>query len=135
MLAYGQSNEVVQADRGERQLNRILETLAVLRAKGEVPIQDVLHSESHLFARGTTVIVITPTPNEKWAVSARQLARRGLRVVSVLINRASFGDHNSSVGLANLLAAAGMVSYMINEGDDLTAVLSRYVKKRGFVTI
>jgi uncharacterized protein (DUF58 family) len=135
MLAYGQSNEVVQADRGERQLNRILETLAVLQAKGEVPIQDVLNSESHLFARGTTVIVITPTPDEKWAVSARQLARRGLRVVSVLINRESFGDHHSSVGLANLLAAGGMVSYMINEGDDLTTVLSQHIKKRGFVTI
>jgi uncharacterized protein (DUF58 family) len=134
-LAYGQSNEVIQADRGERQLNRILETLAVLRAKGEVPIQDVLNTESHLFARGTTVIVVTPTPDENWATAARQLARRGLRVVSVLINGESFGGTRSSAPLAELLAAGGMVSYLINEGDDLTAVLSQYVKKSGFVPV
>ncbi|MFO7538755.1 MAG: DUF58 domain-containing protein [Chloroflexota bacterium] len=135
MLGYGQSNEIVQADRGERQLNRILETLAVLRAKGEIPIQDMLNAESHLFARGTTLIVVTPTSDEKWAAAARQLARRGLRVVSVLINGESFGDPHSSVPLANLLAAGGMVSYVINEGDDLTAVLSQTIKKRGFVTV
>jgi uncharacterized protein (DUF58 family) len=135
MLAYGQSNEVVQADRGERQLNRILETLAVLRAKGEMPIRAVLDTESHLFARGTTVIVITPTPDEKWAIAARQLARRGLRVVSVLINGESFGGKRSSAPLANLLAAGGMVSYLINEGDDLTAVLSQHLKKSGYVTV
>lgn len=135
MLAYGQSNEVVQADRGERQLNRILETLAVLQAKGKLPIQDVLNTESHLFARGTTVIVVTPTPDEKWAAAARQFSRRGLRLVSVLINGESFGGTRSSAGLASLLAAGGMVSYLVNEGDDLTAVLSQGVKQHGFVAV
>jgi len=135
MLAYGQSNEVVQADRGERQLNRILETLAVLRAKGEMPLQDLLNTESHLFARGTTVIAVTAAPDEKWAVAARQLSRRGLRVVSVLINGESFGGTRSSDPLAHLLAAGGMVSYMVNNGDSVTAVLSQHVKKSGFVTV
>src|SRR5690606_41635764 len=51
MLAYGQSNEILQPDRGERQFNRILETLAVLRAEGEVPVQDMLYAETHLFPR------------------------------------------------------------------------------------
>src|SRR5690606_17598161 len=54
MLAYGQSREVVQPDRGERQLNRILETLAVLRATGQVPIQNAVQAELQLFPRGTT---------------------------------------------------------------------------------
>jgi uncharacterized protein (DUF58 family) len=135
MLAYGQSNEVVQADRGERQLNRILETLAVLRAKGELPLQDLLNTESHLFARGTTVIAVTAAPDEKWAIAARQLSRRGLRIVSVLINGESFGGSRSSAPLAHLLAAGGMVSYMVNNGDNVTAVLSQHVKKRGFVTV
>jgi uncharacterized protein (DUF58 family) len=135
LLAYGQSNEAVQPDRGERQLNRLLETLAVLRAKGEVSIQDMLNMESHLFARGTTVIVVTPAHDESWALGARQLARRGLRVVTVLINGETFGGPRSSVPLATLLAASGMVSYLINEGDDLTAVLSQYINKSGYVTV
>ena len=74
MLAYGQANEILQPDRGERQFNRILETLAVLRAEGEVPIQDMLHAESHLFPRGTTVIVVHPVHVMTGLRGARQLS-------------------------------------------------------------
>lgn len=124
MLAYGQSNEVVQADRGSRQLNRMLETLAVLRAQGQVPVSNVIQAEMHLMPRGTTVVVVTPDPSEKWATSARDLSRRGLRVVTVLINPKSFGSTRSSEPLFQLLQADGMVAYIINSGDNLTEVLS-----------
>lgn len=124
MLAYGQLNEIVQADRSERQLNRILETLAVMRAEGEVPIADVLQSELQLFPRGTTLVVVTPDVREEWAMAARQLMRRGLRVVTVLINPASFGGRRSADMLYNLLQANSMVAYNVNAGDNLTATLS-----------
>ena len=135
MLGYGQSNEVVQPDRGERQMNRILETLAVLRAEGEVPVSDMLNAESHLFPRGTTVIVVTPTTRENWPTAARQLARRGLRVVTVLVNPASFGGPRSTDQVYMMLQASGMVVYLVNSGDELTAVLSHSVKRAGHVTM
>lgn len=125
MLAYGQTNEIVQPDRGERQMNRILETLAVLRAEGEAPVADMLNAESYLFPRGTTLLVVTPTTREAWATAARQLARRGLRVVTILVEPASFGGSRSSEPVAELLNASGMVSYLVKNGDDLTAVLSQ----------
>lgn len=124
MMGYGQSNEIVQPDRGERQLNRILETLSVLRAEGRVPLADMLHTESHLFPRGTTLIVVTPTVFESWVTAARQLARRGLRVVTVLIDPETFGGMQSSAPLAQLLQASGMTTYLVRQDDDLTAVLS-----------
>jgi uncharacterized protein (DUF58 family) len=135
MLSYGQSNEIVQPDRGERQLNRILETLAVLRAKGQVPIQDMLHAESHLFPRGTTIIAITSNPDASWATSARQLARRGLRVVTVLINSESFGSHRSAAPLATLIQANNMAAYLVNSGDDLTAALSQNNVRASFYAV
>ncbi|MCA9945385.1 MAG: DUF58 domain-containing protein [Anaerolineales bacterium] len=135
MLGYGQTNEVVQPDRGERQMNRMLETLSVLRAEGEVPIADMLHAESHLFPRGTTIIVVTPTTRDNWPTAARQLARRGLRVVTVLINPASFGGSRSADGVFTILQASGMVAYMVNNGDDLTAVLSQSIKRSGKFTL
>lgn len=135
LVGYGQSNEVVQPDRGERQLNRILETLAVLRAQGQVPLADVLHAESHLFPRGTTVIVVTASANEDWALAARQVARRGLRMVSVLVNPESFGGRQSAAPLASLLQAGGMGAYVVNRGDNLTAVLSHNSKQAGFYTV
>ncbi|MAT97403.1 MAG: DUF58 domain-containing protein [Anaerolineaceae bacterium] len=135
MLGYGQTNEILQADRGERQMNRVLETLSVLRAEGEVPIQDVLHAESHLFPRGTTIIVVTPSTRENWPTAARQLARRGLRVVTVLINPESFGGSRSTDTVYSMLQASGMVAYVVNNGDDLTAVLSHSKKRPGEFTI
>jgi uncharacterized protein (DUF58 family) len=135
MLAYGQTNEVVQPDRGERQMNRILETLAVLRALGQVPVRDVIQAETHLFARGTTIIMITAHPGEEWVTSARQLVRRGLRVVSVLVDSHSFGGRRSSAPLASLLQASGMVVYLIRRGDDLTAALSQSQMKSGSYAI
>ncbi len=124
MLAYGQSNEMLQADRGERQLNRMLETLAVLRAQGKVPLSNMIQAEMHLFPRGTTVICITPQTDQDWATVAKQLQRRGLRVVTILVNPASFGGVLSSESLMALMQANNLVSYMINAGDDLTAVFS-----------
>lgn len=135
LLGYGQSNEIVQPDRGERQITRILETLSVLRAQGQVPVADMLHAESHLFPRGTTVIVVTATVRESWAMAARQLARRGLRVVTVLVEPESFGGNRSAAPLASLLQAYGMVVYLVQRGDDLTVALSRGTKQTGYFTL
>lgn len=132
MLAYGQSNEVVQPDRSERQLNRILETLAVLRAAGQVAVQDMINAEMHLFPRGATLIVVTATTREVWATFARQLVRRGLRVVTVLVNPESFGAGQSAAPLSSLLQVNNLVSYVINYEDDLTGALSRGRTQTGY---
>jgi len=124
LLAYGQTHELVQPDRGERQTNRILETLAVLRAEGQVAIEDVINAESKVFPRGTTVIVISPTTREQWATSARELTRTGLRVVTILIDPGSFGGQASAAGLAGLLQAANLITYIVSCGDDLSSSLS-----------
>lgn len=124
MLGYGQSHEILQPDRGERQMNRILETLAVLRAEGKVPISNVIEAESHLLPRGTTIIVVTPTTREGWITAAREQTRRGLRVVTVFVDPESFGSQRSAAPLADLLRASGVDTYLVRRGDDLTAALS-----------
>ncbi|MBK9051108.1 MAG: DUF58 domain-containing protein [Chloroflexi bacterium] len=125
MLTYGQSNEIVQPDRGERQMNRILETMAVLRAEGTIPVPDVLNAEINLLPRGTTVIVVTCTTDEKWVISARELKRRGMRVVTVLVDPATFGGTQTNKGLSRLLQASGVMTYDVNNGDNLTVALSK----------
>jgi len=124
MLAYGQSNEILQADRSERQLNRILETLAVIRAQGRVPLSNVIQAEMHLFPRGATVICITPQTDLDWATVAKQMERRGMRMVTILINPASFGGTLSTEPLLALLQANNLIAYQINAGDNFSAVLS-----------
>lgn len=124
LLAYGQTHEIIQPDRGLRQTNRILETLAVLKAEGQVAIEDVLDAESQVFPRGTTVIVVTPSTNQLFASGIRTLARRGLRVVAVLIDAKSFGGHHSSEGIAAILRASNIITYVVHHDEDLTTILS-----------
>jgi uncharacterized protein (DUF58 family) len=124
LLAHGQLRELVQPDRGERQLNRMLETLAVLRAEGQAAIENVLDAESHLFQRGTTLLVVTPTTLETWASTARQLSRRGLRIVTILVDPESFGGRHSAAPLASVLEASNLLTYFVQCDDNLTAVLS-----------
>ncbi len=135
LLAYGQSHEIIQPDRGERQINRILETLAVLRAGGQVAVEDVLDAESQLFPRGTTVIMVTPSNHEEMATTVRQLGKRGLRIVSVLIDPESFGGLFSSAPIAEMLRASGIITYLIRAGDDLTVALSSGKMKTRFHSI
>jgi uncharacterized protein (DUF58 family) len=125
LLAYGQSHEAIQPDRGERQLSRILETLAVLRAEGQVPVEDAVSAETKLFPRGTTVIAVTPTIREAWLNTARQMTRRDLRLVTILLDPESFGGRHSAAPLASVLQASNLVTYFVRCGDDLTSVLSQ----------
>jgi hypothetical protein len=96
----------------------------VLRAEGQVAIEDVINAESKVFPRGTTVIVVSPTTREQWATSARELTRTGLRVVTILIDPESFGGRASAAGLASLLQAGNLITYVVRCGDDLSSSLS-----------
>jgi uncharacterized protein (DUF58 family) len=126
VVSYGQTREVIQADRGERQLARILETLAVLRAEGRIPFDDVLAAESEPLPRGTTVIAVTPSLNQRWALMMNDLARRGLRVVAVLIDPGDFGGiAGGTGGIASILSLRGIPTYVVRYGDNLAEALSR----------
>ena len=125
MLAYGQSHEVVQPDRGERQMSRILETLAVLRAEGNVPLQDLLHAEQGLLPKGTTVISVSASVDPLWANATRELQRRGSKVVAIQLDPASFGGDADGAAMLPLLQMNRVPTYLVRYGDDLSAVLSQ----------
>ena len=122
-IAYAPHREIIPADRGERQLTKILETLAVIRPEGEIPLAEIIAAEGTQLRRNTTAIIITPTDQNFW-VTARDVIERGVRVVAVLIERQSFGHPRSNQDLVNQLAVSGMATYLVREGDDLAEALA-----------
>lgn len=126
-IAYGQDREVVQLDRGERQLAKILETLAVIRAQGRATLEQVIVSEERAFGRNTTVVVITPSTSEIWVDALRDLKRRGVRTVAVVLEASTFGEAPSALGVITALAASNIPSYLVKCGDDLSFALSQRV--------
>lgn len=125
LITYGQDREVVQLDRGERQLNKILETLAVIRAVGRAPLEQILTAEERLFGRNSIVIVITPSSFEPWVPMLRELRRRGARSVAVLIEASTFGAAPSALTVLSGLVASGIPTYTVKNGDSLDAALGQ----------
>jgi uncharacterized protein (DUF58 family) len=125
LVTYAYQREVIPADRGERQLSKILEVLAVLKSHGRIPLAQVLASEGIHLGRGTTLIVITPSPEKDWVIASRHLEQRGLQVIAVLIAPDSFGGGWGVEEVMAELAATGIPTYLVREGDDLAAAFSQ----------
>ena len=125
LIAHSQRRELIQADRGERQLDKILETLAVMEARGRIPIAQVMAAEGRSLSRNTILIVITPSTELEWVASLRHLLRRGLRGVAVLLAANSFGAAPSWKRTQEELIASGIPTYVVRRGDSLAAALSQ----------
>lgn len=122
--ADGVHRGIAQSDRGERQLTRIYETLAVTQAKGSIPLADLLIAETMQFSRNTTVIVITASTDTDWIAATRNLANRGIKPTAVLIDPASFGDDTDSLETEIELTASHVPHYVIRHGDRLEDALA-----------
>jgi len=124
LAALGKAREVIQPDRGVRQLYRILESLAVLEAQGWLALEDLVKIEGSQVPRGASVILITPSVSPGVILCARQLHRRGLVPALVLIDAASFGGPEGTRGLAAAAVKSGFLVRVLACGDDLAAALS-----------
>jgi uncharacterized protein (DUF58 family) len=124
-VAYSQHREVIPADRGERQLTKILETLSVIRADGRIPLAEIITAEGAHLSRNATTVFVTPSDQRAWIAAARDLSQRGINTVAVLLESHSFGDPLGNEALVNELSASGIHTYLVREGDDLAQALAR----------
>lgn len=124
MVAASAAWRVLPAERGGRQLGKILEALAVVRADGTLPLSGLVEVQARHLMRGSTVVMITPSTSEEVFKSADLLLRRGMRPVAVLINPHSFGSILKSDRVQASLQAARIPVCVLSQGDDLGKTLS-----------
>lgn len=124
-LSYAETREIVQPDRGERQLSRLLEILAVIQARGRLPLAQVLAGDGATLARHTTLIVITPSTDNRWVTALRGLRARGVHGVGVFMAARTFGSAPDWTPLLADLQASGLPAYLVKYGDDLPTALSQ----------
>ena len=122
--AYVPHREVYQPERGNRQLSRILQTLAVARSLSRLSLHQMLTLETPYFTRGTTLVIVTASTDHGWVAEAQTLSRRGIRPMCVLVDPASFGG-DSSAPIQGVLRLARIPSLLVRRGDDLTAALGQ----------
>jgi len=83
-LSYPKRRELIQPDRGERQLTRLMEVLAVAQAEGTVPIAQMLATDGTHLTRQSTLIVITASTDTRWVTALRGLRSRGVQGIGAL---------------------------------------------------
>ncbi|MCL5999584.1 MAG: DUF58 domain-containing protein [Chloroflexi bacterium] len=125
LITYAHHREVLSSDRGERQINKLMEMLSVLRADGAVPFERVLRAEGMLLPRGATVIAISASSDVTWALPVQQLVRSGLRVVAIVIDAHTFSGVESPAVLIGALAEAGAVVRVIRRGESPAEAIGR----------
>ena len=129
-LAYAdQTVRILPSDRGGRQLGKILEALALVRAEGDMPLQGIVEAQARHLPRGSTVVLITPSTADSVYRTVDLLVRRGLRPVAVLIDAVTFGGYLSTQRVAESLKMMNVPYCQIQEGQDLGVVLSTTVGK------
>jgi uncharacterized protein (DUF58 family) len=119
----GTTREFIQADRGERQLNKIMETLAVVTATGTLPFSHLIATDGIRLNRNDTVLAISADPNPEWGVALQHIQRRGVNSIAVVVDGGTFGRRESYAPLFAELEMAGVPTYRIARGDHLDQVL------------
>jgi uncharacterized protein (DUF58 family) len=122
-VAWGQHHEIIPAERESRQLFKILEALAVLRAQGSHSLAELLVAESRRLSRNSSLIVITSSLDERWPNALQQLLYRGVRAVVIFVDPQSFGGWRDPEPTLNRLAELRVTTYRIAQGVHLPAAL------------
>ena len=125
LISWGQHREVIPAERESRQLFKILEALAVLRAHGAQPLAEVLAAESTRFGRNCTLVIVTPSLDERWVVSLQHLLYRGVRAVVILLEPRSFGGWRDTLAIQARLAELRVPTYLFQLGQTLPDALAQ----------
>ena len=115
---------VVSGERGERQINKILETLAFLQPEGNIPLFGLVSLQAKLLPVGSGVILITPSADPDLLLAVEDLQRRNLRPVVVLIKSETFGGKGRTEKMTNNLVYRNIPVCQIGLGDDLGVKLA-----------
>jgi uncharacterized protein (DUF58 family) len=131
LIAWGQHRVTLTADRGGRQLVKILRALAVLRAEGRTPLHAVLETEQLLFSRPDTLIVVTPSLHEEWVEALQMQMFRGISSVAALVEPGTFGGEGNPMVTVSALASINVPTFLIKRDAALDISLAHSVAGLG----
>ena len=127
---------VVSCERGERQINKIMETLAFLQPEGMLPLIDLVNIQAKLLPIGSGIILITPSAGPDLFLALEDIQRRNLRPVVILIKSETFGARGETEKAVVSLQSRNIPVCQIGLGDDLGTLLALPAKylQRSYMT-
>jgi uncharacterized protein (DUF58 family) len=126
MAVSGATDVSLPLDRGERQLDRILEMLAVSHATHDVSLAEALANEETRLQRNTVLVIITPSSALDWPQGVHHLHRRGVRPFVILLDPHTFNEElGDNQRTHDALVAAGIPVIGVRRGDPLVHILEQ----------
>jgi uncharacterized protein (DUF58 family) len=129
MTVSSRRQQLLTPDRGTRVEQKLLHLLANVQADGSQPLAEVLMGTLLQLRRGMTLCIVTGSTDRTWIRALASLRRRGVGVVVVLLDRASYVGRDDDESRAELAAARhglaeyGVGHYLLRAGDELGEAL------------
>lgn len=121
---------VIQAERGERQLGKILETCAFLKPEGRLPLLGIIEGQANQIVRGSTVVLVTASNSENMVLAVDVLLRKDLRPIVVLIDPGGFGSSTDSAEIAQRISQYGVPVTLVHKDDPIQGALEGLLGRR-----
>jgi uncharacterized protein (DUF58 family) len=126
-IAHGDNEYVLPLKGGSQQMSRVLDTLTLSKTEGDDALAGVLVEYARQFGRSASLLVVTSSTATEWISVLRELRSRGLTIVVVLVDPASFGGKQAIDEVVVRLASLGILVYVVRRGDLLSHALSRSI--------
>jgi uncharacterized protein (DUF58 family) len=126
----GNTHYVTSPNAGNVHFLKMLEELALVQAVGEESIGESILDPGQFGSEHCTVIVITPEADETVIEALRKIKNYGYTVVVVFIDALTFGGQLSPEYAVHSLGSAGIQSYIVRKGDNLSKALDSSIALR-----
>jgi len=123
--AHIPQRRVLQPDRAKRQMTHILEALGMARSMSEYSLDQMLAQETQYFTRGTTLILVTSSPESAWVARAKRLSQRGVKAMCIYLDPTTFNPLIRAEDVRRTLRASGIPTIIVRCGDDLSHALGQ----------
>jgi uncharacterized protein (DUF58 family) len=124
LMAQSQQYHFYSAQAGYINLWRIMEALAAMKANGHVPLRRLLSRASEQLKGNAVAVIVTASAQDEMLDTILSIKKQGIRLVTVLINSASFGSGITAPNLADRLEALKIPVYSVSRGDNLAEALN-----------
>ena len=128
-VGHGSRGLVAAPETSSWHRERVLRHIAGSRPTGDVPLVDALASLDADLYVGSTLVVVTGACHGDWCTALGTLQRRGVKVICVVMDAASFGGASNEDVLVSL-AGNGVISYRVTLGCDISDALSAPFERR-----
>jgi uncharacterized protein (DUF58 family) len=132
LSAHGDKHHLVPPSTSPNHLQRILESLALVKAEGQVPLAEGLGQIGPYLNRYSTLLVVTPSVKDDWPVSIAPLFDRGVSVVAVIIDPKSYGVAVDASSMKDGISSLAVPTISVARGQPLEEALALPVRGAPF---